>query len=72
MNPEQVGLWAGLILSLMVFSYLLGDNILYRVAIYVFVGLAAGYVAVVTVESVLLPWLNSTVLAADAPLGTRA
>lgn len=72
MNPEQIGLWAGLILSLMVFSYILGDNVLYRLAIFVFVGLAAGYVAVVTVESVILPWVYTTVLAADAPLATRA
>lgn len=71
MNPEQIGLWAGLVLSLMVFSYVLGDNVLYRLAIFVFIGLAAGYVAVVTVESVLLPWIYTTVLAPDAALGTR-
>ncbi len=72
MNPEQIGLWAGLVLSLMVFSYVLGDNVLYRLAIFIFIGLAAGYVAVVTVESVLLPWIYTTVLAPEAPLGTRA
>jgi len=72
MNPEQIGLWAGLVLSLMVFSYVLGDNFLYRLAIFVFIGLAVGYVAVVTVESVLLPWIYTTVLAPEAALGTRA
>lgn len=71
MNPEQIGLWAGLVLSLMVFSFVLGDNFLYRLAVYVFVGLAAGYVAVVTVESVILPWVYATVLQTDAPLITR-
>jgi hypothetical protein len=62
---DQIGLWAGFILTLMVFSYILGDNFLYRLAVYVFVGLAAGYIAIVTVESVLLPWFNSTILSGD-------
>lgn len=62
---EDIGLWAGFILTLMVFSYLLGDNFLYRLAVYVFVGLTAGYIAIVTVESVLLPWFDSTVLSDD-------
>lgn len=59
---EQIGLWAGFILTLMVFSYILGDNVLYRIAVYVFAGLAAGYIAVVTWDSVIWPWLNGTVL----------
>jgi hypothetical protein len=58
---DQIGLWIGFLLTLMVFSYLLGDNFLYRLATYVFVGLAAGFVTMVTVESVLLPWLRLTV-----------
>lgn len=70
-NPEQIGLWAGFVLTLMVFSYLLGDNFLFRLAVYVFVGLAAGFVTIVTVESVLLPWLTTTVLAPSAPVGSR-
>ncbi len=57
---DQIGLWIGFILTLMVFSYLLGDNFLYRLAIYVFVGLAAGFVTILTVESVLLPWIRAT------------
>ncbi len=69
MNPEQIGLWAGFVLTLMIFSYLLGDNFLYRIAVYLFVGLAAGYITVVTVESVILPWLRSTVLAPNAGAG---
>ena len=71
MTPEQIGLWAGLVLSLMVFSYLLGDNFLYRLAVAVFVGITAGFVAVVTVESVLLPWFRSTVLSTSASPALR-
>jgi hypothetical protein len=62
---QEIGLWAGFILTLMVFSYVLGDNVLYRLAVYVFVGLSAGYVAVVTYNSVLYPWLQSTVLSGE-------
>jgi hypothetical protein len=61
-SGEQIGLWAGFIFTLMIFSYVLGDNFLYRIALYVFIGLAAGYITVVTVESVLLPWIRGTVL----------
>ncbi|MBK8024564.1 MAG: hypothetical protein IPK19_24830 [Chloroflexi bacterium] len=65
---EQIGLWGGFILTLMVFSYLLGDNFLYRLAIYIFIGLVAGYVTLLTVESVLLPWLRGTVLSGNLGL----
>jgi hypothetical protein len=71
-STEQIGLWAGFALTLMIFSYLLGDNFLYRIAVYLFVGLAAGFITVVTVESLLLPWINSTVLGADTDTGMRA
>ncbi|MEO8392084.1 MAG: hypothetical protein ABI700_03740 [Chloroflexota bacterium] len=62
---DQIGLWIGFILTLMVFSYLLGDNFLYRLAIYVFVGLAAGFVTMATVDSVLLPWIRVTLQSGD-------
>jgi hypothetical protein len=62
---DQIGLWIGFILTLMVFSYLLGDNFLYRLAIYIFVGLAAGFVTMATVESVLLPWIRATLQSGD-------
>lgn len=67
MSFDQLGLWAGFILTLMVFSYVLRDNFLYRVAVYVFVGLAAGYIAILTVESVLLPWIRATLLSRELP-----
>lgn len=66
MTPETldtVAGWVGLVLTLLIFSYLLADNFLYRLAVYVFVGVAAGYAAVVAVEGVLLPWLRGTLLA---------
>jgi len=71
-SGEQIGLWAGFVFTLMVFSYLLGDNFLYRLAIYVFTGLTAGYITLVTVESVLLPWLNRTLFSPGADVPARA
>lgn len=69
LSGDQIGLWAGFILTLMVFSYLLGDNFLYRLAVYVFVGLAAGYVTMVTVDSVIMPWIRGTLYSGD--IGTQ-
>lgn len=66
MTPENLDLiagWVALGLTLMVFSYLLADNFLYRIAIHLLVGVAAGYTAVVLTESALIPWLNETLLA---------
>jgi hypothetical protein len=58
--------WISLVLTLLVFSYLLGDNFLYRIAVHVLVGVAAGYAVVVATEGVLVPWLNDTLLAETA------
>lgn len=60
---DQIGLWIGFILTLMVFSYLLGDNVLYRLAVHVFVGLAAGFITIVTLDTVLLPWFSAAISA---------
>ncbi|HSJ59364.1 MAG TPA: hypothetical protein VLC95_19420 [Anaerolineae bacterium] len=54
---ESAGTIVALILSLFVFSYLLGDNILYRIAQSLFVGVAVGYAAVVAFHNVLAPKL---------------
>jgi len=45
------------LLTLFVFSFLLGDNALYRLAEHLFVGVAIGYAAVIAFHSVLAPRL---------------
>ena len=45
------------LLTLMILSYLVGDNPAFRVAIYIFVGVSAGYVAAVTWWQWLYPKL---------------
>lgn len=66
MTPENLDLiagWLSFLLTLMVFSYVLGDNVIYRAAVHVLVGAAAGYIVIVAVESALIPWLDGTLLA---------
>jgi hypothetical protein len=45
------------IFTLMILSYLIGDNPLFRLAIYIFVGVSAGYAASVAWQNVLWPKL---------------
>jgi hypothetical protein len=66
LNPSDLaGGMVGLLLTLMVFSYLLGDNFLFRLAIHIFIGVAAGYVAVMVVYNVLFPQLILPFLSGD-------
>ena len=55
MPIEAISAFIGLILTLLIFSYLIGDNPLFRIAVYIFVGVSAGYVAVVAFWQVLWP-----------------
>ncbi len=48
---------ASFVLTLMILSYVIGDNPLFRIAIYVFTGVSAGYIAAVAWWQVLLPRL---------------
>lgn len=59
---EQIGVIAGFVLTLMVFSYLLGDNFLYRVAVYIFVGLTAGFITVIVWTNIIMPWVSQTII----------
>ncbi len=43
------------LLTVMVLSYLIGDNPLFRIAVYVFIGVSAGYVGAVAFWQVLWP-----------------
>lgn len=65
---EVISAFIGLILTLMVFSYLIGDNPLFRVAVYLFIGVASGYAAAVIAEDVLLAKFQSLPLSDPAQL----
>jgi hypothetical protein len=52
------------LLTVMVLSYLIGDNPLFRFAVHVFVGVSAGYVAIVAIYQVIWPYLIFPLLSA--------
>jgi hypothetical protein len=54
---EMADTLVAVILTLFVFSYLLGDNVLYRLAEHIFVGVALGYAVVVGFHTILAPKL---------------
>ncbi len=64
--PEDVtalaGVWTGAVLTIMVFSYLLSDSPLFRVAEHLLVGTALGFAAVVAVHQVLIARLATPLL----------
>ena len=59
---DMIAGWASLVLTLMVFSYLLADNFLYRIAVHVLVGAAAGFVVFAAIKEVVIPWTNTMLL----------
>jgi hypothetical protein len=61
---DLIGAVLGFFLTLMVVSYLIKDNALFRLAIHIFIGVAAGYATVLVVYNVLwyqllVPLLNN-------------
>jgi hypothetical protein len=50
---EPLGVIIGFLLTIMVFSYILGDNILFRLAVHIFIGVASGYAAILILYNVL-------------------
>ena len=56
-TPDLVGSILGFFLTLMVFSYVFGDNALFRATIHLFIGAVAGYAAVVVWYNVTWPQL---------------
>ncbi len=73
--PFATLIWTALsfILTILVLSYVfLGDNPLFRVATYAFVGVAAGYVVLVSFNQVIWPKLLLPLILPDTPLAEKA
>ena len=51
---DLIGMLLGFAFTIMVFSYILGDNPFFRFALYVFIGVASGYAAVLVFYDVIL------------------
>lgn len=54
---DLLGTIAGFILTILVFSYLVGDNPLFRFAVHLFIGVATGFAAAVIIHNVILDQL---------------
>ncbi len=57
MSPDLIAGVIAFLFTVMILSYLIGDNPLFRVSIYIFVGVSAGYVAMVAWWQVLWPYV---------------
>jgi hypothetical protein len=51
-----VGLITSFTFTLLIFSYLLGDNFLYRLSVSLFVGLTAAFTTIAVLRSVIIPY----------------
>jgi hypothetical protein len=60
---DLIGTIIAALLTIMVLSYLVGDNPLFRIATHIFIGVAAGYAGVVAWDSVIRPNLVSPIAA---------
>jgi len=63
MLPDIIWTLVAFVLTLFVLSYVLGDNELFRLAIMIFIGVSAGYAAVLIIYQILLPRLITPLLA---------
>lgn len=63
MNPGDL-LWVGVgaILSIMILSYLIEDNFLFRIASHIFLGVSAGYLVIVLAKDIIWPLLLQPVV----------
>lgn len=77
MTESMIAL-VGFVLTLMVFSYLLGDlpliGNLYRLAVYIFIGMTAAFTLIVSAEGLILPYMQDILNPATSwtTLGSRA
>ena len=56
---ELIGILVSFTFTILVLSYALGDNMLFRLATHIFIGAAAGYAAAVAIRDVLMPRLST-------------
>ncbi len=52
---DWIGALFGFVLTLLVFSYLVGDNPLFRITLHLFIGVSAGFAATVVIYNVIFP-----------------
>ena len=58
MSPsELITLIIGIALTVMVFSYILGDRLFFGIATHILIGVSAGFLALVAIQKIILPYL---------------
>lgn len=62
---DLVGTLTAALLTIMVLSYLVGDNVFFRLATYLFIGVAAGYAGSIAWHNVLKPGLIDPLISGD-------
>ncbi len=62
LSLDQIGVILGAILTLFILSYLIGDNVLYRFATHVLIGVSAAYITVTVIADVLWPRIVTPLL----------
>ena len=55
---ETMGILIGFLLTLFIYSYLVGDNPLYRLAVHLLVGVSAAYATVIALRRIIVPVLQ--------------
>ncbi|MCC6904886.1 MAG: hypothetical protein IT326_03520 [Anaerolineae bacterium] len=65
LQADLLGGGLGFIFTIALLSYLVGDNPLYRAALHIFIGVAAGYAALVVIYQVIAPRLVSPLLSGN-------
>ena len=56
-GSDHFGLLAAAALTLITLSYAIGDHPFFRLALHLFIGVAAGYAGAVALEDIILPQL---------------
>ena len=61
-TAELIASFLASVLTIMVLSYLIGDNPLFKLAMHLLIGVAAGYAGAVAIHNVLIPGLIQPIL----------
>jgi len=68
MNLDQIGLIVGAILTVLVLSYLIGDNFLFRLATHILIGVGAAYITVAVIFDVIIARVVQPITANSDPM----
>jgi hypothetical protein len=52
---DSIGVFLGIVFTIIIFSYLFGDNVLFRLAIHIFIGVSSAIVVIVVFYNVIIP-----------------